>query len=56
MDTWIKTVLSLAVVSVSLYIILTRVGDEAARQWAVGSVAFVLGYYLRGSAPPHPPA
>ena len=44
----------MAVVAVSLYIILTRTGDEAARQWAVGAIAFVMGYYLRGSEPHAP--
>ena len=47
MESWIREVLSLAVVAVSLFIILTRAADEAARQWAVGAIAFVLGYYLR---------
>jgi len=49
MDPWIKAVLSLAVVAASLYIIVIRTGDEAARQWAVGIIAFVLGYYLSGN-------
>jgi hypothetical protein len=49
MEPWIKAVLSLAVVAVSLYIIIAKEEDEAARQWAVGAIAFVLGYYLRGS-------
>jgi hypothetical protein len=49
MEPWMKAVLSLAVVAVSLFIIVARKEDEAARQWAVGAIAFVLGYYLRGS-------
>ena len=54
MNAWIKAVLSLAVVAVSLYVILARSEDEAARQWAVGVTAFVLGYYLRGGEQPAP--
>jgi hypothetical protein len=42
-----KDVLSLAVVSVPLFIMVARAHDEAARQWAVGAIAFVLGYYFR---------
>ncbi len=49
MEPWIKAVLSLGVVAVSLYVIVTRTDDEAARQWAVGIIALVLGYYLRDS-------
>jgi hypothetical protein len=49
MDPWMKAVLSLAVVVVSLYVIVARTHDEAGRQWAVGAIAFILGYYLRGS-------
>jgi hypothetical protein len=48
MDLWMKAVLSLAIVTVSLYVILTRPEDEAARQWAVGSVGFILGYWFKG--------
>lgn len=46
---WMQPVVSLSVIGVSLYIILFRQEDEAARQWAVGAIAFVMGYYLRGS-------
>lgn len=50
MERWsIRDVLSIAVVGVALFIIVIRTGDEAARQWAVGAVAFVLGFYLRGN-------
>jgi hypothetical protein len=54
-EAWVKAGLSVAVVSVSLYVILSRPHDEAARQWAVGALAFILGYYFRGSEPhvPH---
>lgn len=53
MNLWMKAVLSLAVVGVSLYIILTRPADEAARQWAVGTISFALGYWLKeGKAEP----
>jgi hypothetical protein len=51
MHRWIEAVLSLTVVAVALYIIVARSEDEAARQWAVGAIAFVLGYYLRGNEP-----
>ncbi len=47
MDPWMKAVLSLAIVGVSLYVILTRPWDEAARQWAVGSIGFILGYWFK---------
>lgn len=47
MHPWMAPILSLAVVGVSLFIILARPEDEAARQWAVGAIAFVLGYYFR---------
>lgn len=48
MYAWMKPVLSLVIGGIALYIILTRSGDEAARQWAVGSLAFILGYWLKG--------
>lgn len=54
MEPWMKGILSLAVVAVSLYIIVARKEDEAARQWAVGAIAFILGYYFRGSEPDVP--
>jgi hypothetical protein len=52
MEPWMKAILSLAVVAVSLYIILTRPADEAARQWSVGAIGFILGYWFKeGNAP-----
>ncbi|HEY2289711.1 MAG TPA: hypothetical protein VGM86_03315 [Thermoanaerobaculia bacterium] len=46
--------MSFAVVGVALYAVIAKSGDEAARQWAVGAIAFVMGYYLRGSEPEVP--
>jgi hypothetical protein len=54
MNPCMKAVLSLVVVAVSLYIILARAWDEAARQWAVGTISFILGTYYRGSEPDVP--
>jgi hypothetical protein len=48
---WMNASITWPVLTVSLYIILFRQEDEAARQWAVGAIAFVMGYYLRGSEP-----
>lgn len=43
---WLQAVLSLVVVAASLYIIVAKDEDEAARQWAVGAIAFVLDWVL----------
>lgn len=47
MDTWMKATLSVSVVLVSFYIILTRQEDRKARDWAFGVVGLILGYWLR---------
>jgi hypothetical protein len=45
---WMRPALSLAVVTVSLYLIAAPDQGEPQRQWAIGAIAFVMGYYLRG--------
>jgi len=47
MDSWLKAILSLTIVAVSVYIILFRAHDEAARQWAVGAIALVMSHWLK---------
>ena len=42
-----RHVFGVAVVSVALFVIVVRNHDEAARQWAVSIIAFVLGWYFR---------
>ena len=53
-EAWIKAGLSVAVVAVSLYVIVSGDQGEAQRQWAIGAIAFILGYYFRRSEPDIP--
>lgn len=47
MELWMKVVLSVSILSTSVFIILFRPKDRQAREYAVWLTGMVLGYWLR---------
>jgi hypothetical protein len=47
MELWMKAILSVSILSTSVFIILRRPKDREAREYAVWLTGMILGYWLR---------